>query len=89
MIVEYVDDDTTTVPVFGVKPLSASAGICAVLGEAVDAAMELHAQGNLCGIIFRDAAFDKVAHQAAELNLRIRSGEVKVDEVVQVLRILL
>ena len=88
VIVENVDNDTASVTEFRVKPLSASACMWAVLGEAVYTTMEMQTQGDFFGIICSDAAFDKVTHQAAELNFRVRSGEVEVDEVVQSLRIL-
>ena len=88
VIVENVDKDAATVAELRVKPLSASTCMRAVLGEAVDTTMEVQAQSNFFRIISGDKAFDEVAHQAAESNLWVRSGEVEVNKVVQNLKIL-
>lgn len=67
MIVEDVDDDATAVAEFWIKSLSALPGVRAVLGEAVDAAVQVQAKGQFLRIVGWDGAFDEVAHQTAEL----------------------
>lgn len=89
VVVENVDDDAAAMPEFRVQPLPALAGVGAVLGEAVDATVKVQPQSYFWGINRGNRAFDKVAHQAAELNLRLGSGKIEVYEVIQSLRILL
>ena len=89
MVVEDVNDDATAVAVFRVKSLTALSGMGAVLGEAVNAAMQMQPQGQFLRVLSGDAAFDEITHQAAKLQLRILSCQVEVNQVIQSLRILL
>ena len=83
MIVENVDYDAAAVAEFRVKSLSASAGVRAVLGEAVDTAMQAEAQGQSLWIVGRDIALDEVTHQTTELKLGVLSRQVQVNKVIQ------
>lgn len=89
VIVENVDDDAASMAEFRVKSLPASAGVRAILGEAVDTAMQVQAHCQSLWIVGRDAALDKVTHQTTELKLGIFSRQVQMNKVIQSLRTML
>ena len=83
MIVKDIDDDATTVTKFRVESLPALAGMGAVLRQAVDTSMQMQSEGESLRIVDRYGPLDEVTHQAAELKLRVFSGQVEVNEVIQ------
>jgi len=83
MIVEDIDDNASTMTEFRVEPLPALSGMRAVLGQTVDTAMQVQSEGEFLWIEGRYGAFDEVTHQATELKLRVFSGQVEVNKVIQ------
>ena len=67
MIIEDIDNDTAAMAEFRMESLSALSSMGAVLGETVNAAVQMQTESNFLWVAGWYGPFNKVTHQAAKL----------------------